>query len=119
MLQDPNTGYQTNTPLETFTITPGRRYRFRMINSFATVCPAQITIQGHPLVLIGTDGEPVHPVVVNTIISFSGKPCPYCLQSFQMSIRFRFYWVCCIRSIKLVKYNCCIIIFYNRSLESR
>lgn len=66
------TGYSTNTPLETFTITPGRRYRMRMINSFASVCPAQMTIQGHPLILIATDGEPVHPVVVNTIISFSG-----------------------------------------------
>ncbi|RZF37807.1 hypothetical protein LSTR_LSTR007169 [Laodelphax striatellus] len=71
--QDPNTGYRTNTPLETFTITPGRRYRFRVINSLASVCPAQLTIQGHPLILIATDGEPVHPVVVNTIISFSGE----------------------------------------------
>ncbi|KAK6625519.1 hypothetical protein RUM43_005818 [Polyplax serrata] len=70
---DPNTGYMTNTPLETFTITPGRRYRFRMINSMASVCPVQLTFQGHPLILIATDGEPVHPVVVNTIISFSGE----------------------------------------------
>jgi FtsP/CotA-like multicopper oxidase with cupredoxin domain len=44
-----------------------------MINALASVCPAQLTIQGHPLVLIATDGEPVQPVVVNTIISFSGK----------------------------------------------
>ncbi|XP_014240544.1 laccase-5 [Cimex lectularius] len=71
--EDPNTRYRTNTPMEIFTITPGRRYRFRMINSLASVCPAQLTIQGHPLVLIATDGEPVHPVVVNTIISFSGE----------------------------------------------
>lgn len=63
----------TNTPLEVFTITPGRRYRFRLINSFGSVCPAQITFQGHTLTLIATDGEPVHPVAVNTIISFSGK----------------------------------------------
>lgn len=71
--RDPNTGFMTNTPLEVFTMTPGRRYRFRMINSFASVCPAQLTIQGHNLTLIATDGEPVHPVLVNTIISFSGK----------------------------------------------
>ncbi|KAJ3643230.1 hypothetical protein Zmor_025954 [Zophobas morio] len=71
--RDPNTGFQTNTPLEVFTITPGKRYRFRMINSFASVCPAQLTIQGHDLILIATDGEPVHPVQVNTIISFSGE----------------------------------------------
>nr|CAD7586191.1 unnamed protein product [Timema genevievae] len=71
--QDPNTGFVTNTPLEVFTMTPGRRYRFRVVNSLATVCPAQLTIQGHSLIVIATDGESVHPVVVNTIISFSGE----------------------------------------------
>lgn len=71
--RDPNTGFMTNTPLEVYTITPGRRYRFRMINSLASVCPAQLTFQGHGLTLIATDGEPVHPVQVNTVISFSGK----------------------------------------------
>lgn len=71
--RDPNTGFMTNTPLEIFTMTPGRRYRFRMINAFSTVCPAQLTIEGHTLTVIATDGEPVHPVNVNTIISFSGK----------------------------------------------
>lgn len=75
--RDPNTGFMTNTPLEVFTITPGRRYRFRVINSFASVCPAQLTIQGHDLVIIATDGEPVRPVTVNTIISFSGKSFPH------------------------------------------
>lgn len=71
--RDPNTGFMTNTPLEIFTMTPGRRYRFRLINAFASVCPAQITFEGHSLTIIATDGEPVHPVQVNTIISFSGK----------------------------------------------
>lgn len=71
--RDPNTGFMTNTPLEIFTITPGRRYRFRLINAFASVCPAQVTIEGHGMTVIATDGEPVHPVQVNTIISFSGK----------------------------------------------
>ncbi|PSN33041.1 hypothetical protein C0J52_26096 [Blattella germanica] len=68
---DPNTGFVTNTPMEVFTMTPGKRYRFRMINSFASVCPAQLSIEGHTLTVIATDGEPVQPVNVNTIISFS------------------------------------------------
>lgn len=71
--RDPNTGFVTNTPLEIFTITPGRKYRFRLINAFASVCPAQITFEGHGLTVIATDGEPVRPVQVNTIISFSGE----------------------------------------------
>jgi len=71
--QDPNTGFVTNTPLEVFTMTPGKRYRFRFINSFGTVCPAQFSVEGHVLTIIATDGEPVQPVNVNTIISFSGQ----------------------------------------------
>lgn len=71
--QDPNTGFMTNTPLEVFTITPGRRYRFRLINSFGSVCPSQITFEGHSLTVIATDGEAVEPATVDTIISFSGK----------------------------------------------
>ncbi|KAK2584471.1 hypothetical protein KPH14_006846 [Odynerus spinipes] len=71
--RDPNTGFMTNTPLEVFTITPGRRYRFRLINSYGSVCPSQITFEGHALTVIATDGEAVHPVTVNTIISFSGE----------------------------------------------
>jgi len=73
--QDPNTGFVTNTPLEVFTMTPGKRYRSRLINSFGTVCPAQFSVEGHVLTVIATDGEPVQPVNVNTVISFSGQ-CP-------------------------------------------
>ncbi|XP_026494888.1 uncharacterized protein Stw isoform X1 [Vanessa tameamea] len=79
--RDPNTGFMTNTPLEVFTITPGRRYRFRMINAFASVCPAQITFEGHNLTVIATDGEPVQPVKVNTIISFSGERYDFVIEA--------------------------------------
>ncbi|GJQ82110.1 Lac2 [Trypoxylus dichotomus] len=88
--RDPNTGFMTNTPLEVFTITPGRRYRFRMINSFASVCPAQLTIEGHQLTVIATDGEPVHPVEVNTIISFSGERYDYIINADQQPGA---YWI--------------------------
>ncbi|XP_047512299.1 laccase-5 isoform X2 [Pieris napi] len=79
--RDPNTGFMTNTPLEVFTITPGRRYRFRMINAFASVCPAQVTFEGHNLTVIATDGEPVQPVQVNTIISFSGERYDFVIEA--------------------------------------
>lgn len=71
--RDPSTGFMTNTPLEVFTMTPGKRYRFRMINAFCSVCPASLTVEGHTLTVIAADGEPVHPVNVNTVISFSGE----------------------------------------------
>ncbi|KAJ1528150.1 hypothetical protein ONE63_008064 [Megalurothrips usitatus] len=60
-------------PLEVFEVTPGKRHRFRMINSMSSVCPMEIIVQGHNLTVIATDGEPVRPVVVNSIISYSGE----------------------------------------------
>lgn len=62
----------TNTSLEVFKITAGSRYRFRLINAFGTVCPAQLTVEKHLLTVIATDGEPVKPVKVNSIVSFTG-----------------------------------------------
>lgn len=70
---DPNTGNVTSTPLDVFQVTPGKRYRFRLINAFASTCPAQLTIEGHNLTIIAADGSPVQPVGVNAINSFSGK----------------------------------------------
>ncbi|XP_066261010.1 uncharacterized protein stw isoform X1 [Euwallacea similis] len=102
--RDPNTGFMTNTPLETFTMTPGKRYRFRMINSLASVCPAQLTFQGHTLTLIATDGEPVHPVNVNTIISFSGERYDFVINADQPVgaywIQFRGLGECGIRRVQ-------------------
>ncbi|KAF4524249.1 hypothetical protein B566_EDAN008795 [Ephemera danica] len=81
--RDPQTGLMTNTPLEVFTVTPGRRYRIRLINAFCSVCPAQVTIQNHPLMTIATDGEPVQPAIVNTVISFTGERYDFVLTADQ------------------------------------
>lgn len=69
----PLTGCETRTPYEVFKVAAGRRYRFRLINAFTTVCPAQFNIERHRLKIIATDGVAVQPVDVDTIISFSGK----------------------------------------------
>ncbi|KAK9889606.1 hypothetical protein WA026_006979 [Henosepilachna vigintioctopunctata] len=71
--RNPATGSVTNITFTQFEVTAGKKYRFRLINSFATVCPAQLSIEGHDMLVIATDGEPVKPVTVNTIISFSGE----------------------------------------------
>lgn len=70
---NPFTRCETITPYEVFKVAAGKRYRFRLINAFATVCPAQFNIQSHQLKIIATDGIAVQPVIVDTIISFSGE----------------------------------------------
>ncbi|KAG7209471.1 hypothetical protein KM043_015558 [Ampulex compressa] len=66
-------GTQTRSHLQVFHVRPNRRYRFRLINAFCTTCSGQITIEGHALQVIETDGQPIQPVVVNSIVSFAGE----------------------------------------------
>ncbi|XP_069688169.1 uncharacterized protein [Periplaneta americana] len=65
-------GILTNTPDEIFHVEKGYRYRFRLIGGVCTQCPARFQIEGHRLIVIATDGEPVKPVIVDAIEFFSG-----------------------------------------------
>lgn len=71
--QDPNTNQTTNAPLAVFSVTKGKRYRFRIINSFSTVCLAELSFEGHSCTIIAQDGANVKPRVVNTLVSASGE----------------------------------------------
>lgn len=71
--QDITTGNSTNTTLTVFTISSNYKYRFRMVNAFCTVCPAELRFEGHSMTLIATDGESVYPRVVDTLTSFAGE----------------------------------------------
>ncbi|XP_076675785.1 uncharacterized protein LOC143372965 [Andrena cerasifolii] len=67
------TGNIATPSSEVFTVDANKRYRFRMINSFCGICPAELTIQNHNYTLIATDGLPVKPVKITSIISYPGE----------------------------------------------
>ncbi|XP_046744637.1 laccase-2-like [Diprion similis] len=81
--KDPATNKTTSVQLETFVVQTGKKYRFRMINAFSSVCPAQMTIEGHSLTLIAQDGESVEPISVDTIVSSSGERVDFILDANQ------------------------------------
>ena len=56
----------SGTPLEVFHVTPGRRYRFRVIQATGNHCPTELSIDGHELIVIASDGFPVEPFTVGT-----------------------------------------------------
>ncbi|XP_015173568.1 PREDICTED: laccase-5 [Polistes dominula] len=87
---DPNTGTTSNTQLAYFSVASGKRYRFRMINSFGTVCASEFSIQNHKLTVIATDGEDIQPVVVDKIISLTGERYDFVLNANQPSSS---YWI--------------------------
>ena len=57
----------SGTPITTFYVTPGRRYRFRVIQATGNHCPTELSIDGHELVVIASDGFPVAPFQVGTL----------------------------------------------------
>lgn len=64
---------QLNVPLETYKVKKGFRYRFRLINAAINFCSMSISIDGHNLTVISSDGEPIVPVEVDSLISLPGE----------------------------------------------
>ena len=62
----------TRTPLASFTVSKGKRYRFRIINSGIQLCPMQFSIDNHVLKVIATDGSPIQPIEVASLIIMQG-----------------------------------------------
>ncbi|KAF5298037.1 hypothetical protein FQR65_LT09848 [Abscondita terminalis] len=80
---DPATNISTNTPLEMFEVESDKRYRFRVINSGATNCPVHLIIEGHQLQIIAADGEPVKPVVADSLMLTSAERYDFVLHANQ------------------------------------
>ena len=60
-------------PLATFFVTPGKRYRFRVMNPGYTLCPIIMWIEGHNLTIIASDTGSVTPVEAKSLILESGE----------------------------------------------
>ena len=66
-----NTTYQTQRA--EFKVKQGFRYRFRVINSGFLYCPIQISVDGHNMTIIATDGRSVDPVEIQNFIIYAGE----------------------------------------------
>ncbi|EFN74336.1 Laccase-4 [Camponotus floridanus] len=75
---------------QVFRVKRGYRYRFRMVNSFCTTCSSILTIEGHNLTVIATDGISVKPIIVNSIISVSGERYDFIINT---NNRIDSYWI--------------------------
>ncbi|KAF5271888.1 hypothetical protein FQA39_LY18812 [Lamprigera yunnana] len=80
----PSNNTFTNVPLERFNVTYNYRYKFRLINAFASVCPTQISVEKHPLTIIATDGHPIEPIVVDSIMSVSAERFDFIITANQL-----------------------------------
>ena len=61
------------TPVSVFSVQPGKRYRFRLVN-VAFECPIEFSIDGHNLTVIASDGNLVDAKEVESIMIMAGDP---------------------------------------------
>ena len=61
-------------PLSTFTVAPGKRYRFRLAYvGGGRACPITVSIANHVLSVISLDGSPITPREVTSFVMAAGQ----------------------------------------------
>ncbi|XP_076435749.1 uncharacterized protein LOC143275484 [Babylonia areolata] len=99
-LTHPDTGNTTHnqsyyyTPYAEFKVSPGLRYRFRVISAAFLNCPIQFSVDSHNLTVIATDGSSIEPVEVESVNLFAGERFDVVLKTLdQASASLRNYWI--------------------------
>lgn len=69
--QDQN-GTVYETPRAQFTVTPGKSYRFRIINAGVLYCPLEFSIDSHKLTVIASDGRYLQSRDVDSLFIYAG-----------------------------------------------
>ncbi|KOC59409.1 Laccase-1 [Habropoda laboriosa] len=87
---DPDTQQTTNGSLTVFTVQKGKRYRLRIINSFSTVCLAELSFENHTCGVIAQDGANVKMKTVSKLISAAGERVDCILNANQSASA---YWI--------------------------
>ncbi|XP_033744890.1 laccase-1-like [Pecten maximus] len=86
---DERSGNHNGAPLYIFNVTPGKRYRFRMIGT-GVLYPWRLSIDNHMLTVIASDGMDIEPVTVQSIIINPGERYDFLLDANQITSN---YWI--------------------------
>uniref|UniRef100_T1JM48 Laccase n=1 Tax=Strigamia maritima TaxID=126957 RepID=T1JM48_STRMM len=78
------------TPVETFHVKYGKNYRFRVVGNGFLNCPFELSIDDHSIKVIASDGSPIKPVDVESIVIYSGERFDFILKANQ---KVKNYWM--------------------------
>ncbi|KAK6995229.1 laccase-1, partial [Biomphalaria glabrata] len=67
-----NSGSHNGAPLSLFTVTTGKKYRFRLFHP-GDVYPFRVSIDGHNLLVVSSDGADLVPFEVESVIVHPGE----------------------------------------------
>lgn len=71
------------TPLQIYEVTQNKTYRFRTVNAGFLNCPVELSIDNHNLTVIASDGWYIEPIIVSTIVIYSGERFDFILNASQ------------------------------------
>ncbi|RUS74255.1 hypothetical protein EGW08_017993, partial [Elysia chlorotica] len=80
---DKTTGKNSTTPREVFEVTQGSRYRFRVASNGIMNCPLQVSVDGHVIQVVASDGYDVEPLEVQFFNIFAGERFDFILTANQ------------------------------------
>jgi hypothetical protein len=67
-----------------FSVKPGKRYRFRLISAGVLMCPIEFSIEKHQLLVIAMDGSEIEAQNVGTIVVLAGERYDFILEANQV-----------------------------------
>ena len=68
-------------PLATFDVDAGKRYRFRVASNAYLNCPFTVSVQGHKMLMIASDGAPFEGVPVSNFVIHAGERYDFVLHA--------------------------------------
>ncbi|CAF0713230.1 unnamed protein product [Brachionus calyciflorus] len=78
------------TPRAEFWVRSGKKYRFRLINAGILYCPIEFSIDYHNLTIIASDGKPLEPYTVESLIIYAGERYDFIINAFRKPSN---YWI--------------------------
>ncbi|GFR63210.1 multicopper oxidase [Elysia marginata] len=80
------------TPRASFTVQGGKKYRFRVISGAILNCPIQISVDGHTMLMIASDGNAFEPFTADSFNIFAGERYDFVLYADKTNA-LRNYWI--------------------------
>ncbi|CAG9861309.1 unnamed protein product [Phyllotreta striolata] len=78
------------TPSARFSVEQGYRYRFRVINAGFLNCPIEMTVDGHTIHVISSDGNDINATSATSLVTYAGERFDFIVNADQPK---GLYWI--------------------------
>nr|AKH61981.1 laccase 1 [Helicoverpa armigera] len=68
-------------PAARFNVEQGYKYRFRVINAEFLNCPIELSVDGHNITVIASDGYDLQPITTTSLVTYAGERYDFILEA--------------------------------------